>query len=344
MGFGRAVIRADRSVATRARRAIALSVLLVAVGCDAPAVPAGGAIRLRAAVLPYLVYAPFYVARDRGEFAAEGLDVEFVRVPTGAATLAALARGEVDVAAERPSVALLEALAAGERLAAVADLNHVDANGCVQGAILARPALAGDLSPRALVGRRVEMDRAGVESFLIDRVLAPLGRTSADVEAVSHDDPALGEAFANGAIDFAFTSEPWLSVLVRSGRAVVWRPFQQIAPDFQLGFVVFGPNLLDRRPEAGSRFVAAYLRAVAALAEGLDEPARARLAREFGLAPGELEDLCAAPVRRDGTIDGAGLAAFQQWALARGLLSRPSPLARFVEPGFAARFAARTAP
>ncbi len=295
--------------------------------------------RLRVAALPFLVYAPSTSRATAASSPPKGSTSSSCACRRRAASLAALAADQVDVIAERPSVALLAALAAGQRLAAVADLNHVDPQGCVRGGILARPELAADLSPAALVGRRIEMDRAGIENFLLDQVLAPIGRTSADVEAVDLDDPAIGEALASGAVDFAFTSEPWSSELVRSGRAVVWRPLQRIAPDFQLAFVLYGPRLLDREPEIGERFLAAYLRAVATLADGPAPEDSARLARELGLAPSRLEALCPTPVRRDGALSSAGLVDFQRWALALGLLERPAPLERFAEPRFAAAFA-----
>lgn len=312
-------------------------------GCAKPAAeraaqPAAAA-HLRVAAYPMLVFAPLYLARDRGYFAAEGLDVELVRLPFGAPQILALARDQVDVIVERPSVALLEAVAAGERIAAVADSSHVAAQDCVRGGILARPELARDPSPAALLGRRVEMDRAGIENFMLDRVLAPIGKSSADVDAVDLDDPAIGEAFANGAIDFAFASEPWSSEITRSGRAVVWRSYEEIAPGFQLGFVLYGPRLLDREPALGNRFMAAYLRAVAAIAGGLGAEDRVQLGREFGIEPAKLAQLCPTPVRLDGAISRQGIDEFQRWAVARGFLERPTPLDRFVDPRFAAAVA-----
>lgn len=321
-----------RSSPTSASKLVALLSLLAfaTIDCSRP-VPPSAMPHLVASVQPFLVYAPFYIAQQRGYFRAQGLDVEFVRLPSGGPEVAALGGGQVDVIAGRISVALLEALASGERLAAVADFYRVDPHGCTPGALLARRDLAGDRSLEALLGRRIEMDRAGIENFLLDRLLAPIGKSSADVDAVDLDDPAIGEAFDNGAIDFAFTSEPWSSRLVESGRAVVWRSLQEMAPDFELGTVLFGRRLLDLQPELGDRFLVAYRQAVADLDAGLDAETSAALAATFGLDPGEFATLCLPAVRPGAVPSDEGFEEFQRWALAGGLLDRPAPLARLFD-------------
>jgi NitT/TauT family transport system substrate-binding protein len=69
-------------------------------------------------------------------------------------------------------------------------------------------------------------------------------------------------ALAKRRIDFMVTTEPWLTRIIRAGHGVLWKRVQDVIPDFDYAFVRYGPSILEKDPEAGRRFMVAYLKGV----------------------------------------------------------------------------------
>ena len=61
------------------RKKLLILALVLMAGCAAPAAkpPSAERIRLPMGYIPNVQYAPFYVAVDKGYFAAEGIEREF---------------------------------------------------------------------------------------------------------------------------------------------------------------------------------------------------------------------------------------------------------------------------
>src|SRR3954469_20118289 len=88
----------------------ALTLLLAACGDDGDSASTGGGLtKLRVAALPLTDSAALYLARDRGLFKKEGLDVTIQPVQQSIQALPALAKGQVDVIASANYVTFLQA-------------------------------------------------------------------------------------------------------------------------------------------------------------------------------------------------------------------------------------------
>src|SRR5687768_17127207 len=61
---------------------------------------------LKVVTLPYLTFAPYYIAEKEGFFAQEGLKIEFVKLTQPADAYPALANGELDVASANASAGM----------------------------------------------------------------------------------------------------------------------------------------------------------------------------------------------------------------------------------------------
>jgi NitT/TauT family transport system substrate-binding protein len=283
-----------------------------------------GPDRVRAVVTPYLSLMAFHIAQAEGYFADENLEVEFVRLARHQDAMAALATGDVDVTAGIPSVNELSLALSGARVRMVASLNRLDPGGCSFTAFLARRELAesGALSdPERVRGLSIDADPLAF-GLWVDRLLEPLDLTIDDLDVLNLRSPAAMEALANGTLDIALESEPFLSMLAARDEAVVWQNVPELVPGYVVSTVFFGPSFLDERPEVGERFASAMLRGLQQYRDGKTERNMAIVLEASGLSRAQLEAACWPSVPEDPRIHGADFAEYQEWLVARGLLDR----------------------
>jgi NitT/TauT family transport system substrate-binding protein len=277
------------------------------------------------AVVPYLTLAPVYIARAEGFFEQEGLDVEFVRLARNQELMTALATGDIDVSAGMLTVNEMALALAGARVRMIAAMGEFAPDGCTLGAVLARRELAesGALEDPTRI-REMVLDTSMLLPFghWVDQVLRPMGLTSDDLETVDLPSTAAFPALLDGAIDLTIDTEPYLSRLLATGEVAVWRPIEEIAPGYVLTMLMFGPDLLDERPDVGRRVTVAILRAIRQLRLGKTPRNLEILREQMGLASEELERICLPPLRADGRIDPAPFRGYQRWAVDHGLIDR----------------------
>jgi NitT/TauT family transport system substrate-binding protein len=300
---------------------------------EAPAEPD----QLQVVVLPFLSFAPFFIAQDEGYFAEQNLEVEFVQFDDSAAAIPALAQGDLDVVSGFISVGTLNAIASGEELKIVTDKGYMNPAGCVSDTFMISRKLAesGDLDDLTqLAGRKVAMNPVSIEGYFLDQLLGSAGLTLDDVQIEELPPPAELEALDEGVIDLVFTAEPWVTRISDAKAGVVWMPLKELAPDFQSGIVLYGPSLLKDNPDAGRRFMVAYLKAVRQYNEGKTDRNVEILAENTGLESDLLVELCWPHFREDGMINVQSILDFQDWAVEQGLLDTPVAEAELWDPSF----------
>jgi len=312
--------------------------LLLLLTLPRGAAPDTGVTRLKVVMVPYLSNAPLFIAATEGYFTEQGLEVEFVQMTRTVAAVPALLGGELDVLPAVISPGLFNAVARGGVLRLVANKGHIAPTGCSATTVLVRRALADSRvleDPAQLRGRRIVMPNpASFEGFVVEKLLRQGGVRLDEIQVVDIPPPAEPEAFRNGAIDITVAGEPWLTRAVQTGHAVPWIPAQQLVPGFDYAFIVFGPTLLEKQPEAGRRFMTAYLRAVRQYAQGKTERNLEILARYTGLERELLRGVCWPAIRQDGRVDMAGVLDFQTWAADRRFLDRSVGPERFWDGSF----------
>lgn len=316
----------------------ALTLLVAGCGTRAPVTPAGALIPLKVVHSAFINDAPFFIAQEEGYFQAEGLEIHDETVPTASTALPALIQGQVDVIGAQVSVSVLKALAENSPIRIVADRSSFDANGCTYTALVARKALvdAGELkSPAQLKGKRLELNRAILEGYYADTLLASAGLTFDDVQISNLDDPIVTEALTKGAIDVTATSEPWLTRIVESGSGVVWRPAQEILPNFQAGILIFGPTLVKTNRDAGLRYMRAYLKGVEQYHQGKTARNIEILAKYTKLDPELLKKSCWPSIHADGQVNAASILDYQTWAMKNKLLDKAAAANQIWDPSFA---------
>lgn len=294
-------------------------------------------VPLKVQLLPLLSFGPYFIAQEEGYFAEEGLAVEFVRFERSAEAIPALIQGQLDVIGGTVSFSLLNAIARDASIKLVADKGYIATDGCSHHSLVASTQLvdSGQLDdPTQWHGRRIAVNPTAVQGYFLDLILQSKGLTYADIEVVDVPDPALLDGFTSGAIDFAAVSEPWTTRLQQAGDAEIWIPGSEFIPDFPLGVVSFGPNLLEKTPAVGQRFINAYLKAVRQYNEGKSARNLEIMAKYTELDMDLLQAVCWPAMRDSGAINLARLLEFQQWGLAKGELDAILTDEQLMEPRF----------
>jgi NitT/TauT family transport system substrate-binding protein len=294
-------------------------------------------VAIKAVVLPYTSFGPFFIAQEDGYFAEQNLNVEFVRFDSGTSPLPLLAEGEVDVLGSGPSIGLFNAIANGSAIRVVADKGYLAGDGCTYMALLASNVWTNqsqNQTAEALKGARVSIDPINFEAFMFDKVLRSKGLSLQDIYAQDVAPPALADAVQNNAVDLISVGDPWIIRLIETGQVSVWQPYQEIVPDMQFGFVLFGPSLYRDNPEAGVRFLAAYLKGVKQYNEGKTTRNLEIMAKYTKLDTETLKKACWPPISVSGQINLQTIDEYQAWAVDQGLIDNVVPDEKYWIPSF----------
>ena len=312
---------------------------LVLHGCSSPETQnPTEVIKLKLQLIPFLSNAPLYIALEEGYFSEQGLDVETMNI-MGPEAFVALVQGEIDVYANFLTSNLLSSIAEGQNVKAVADKGFVDPNNCAVNALLMNKELidSGRVKEvKDLAGLTIKYDKVSVQAYYLEKLLETAGLTLADVTLHDFDSPAVAlDALSSGAIDGGVEGEPWLTRNTNSGKTVVWKDMKDLIPDFQFGFIMYGPNLLEKNPEAGRRFMVAYLKAIRQYNQG-KTPRNIELLTTFtGLDAELLQQICWPSFRQDLLVNTQSILDFQDWAIGQDLLDHAVTVKDVWDPSFA---------
>ena len=148
-------------------------------------------------------YGPLYIARDKGIFKKNGVDVELVVVEDPKERFPTLMADKIDLIASTVDTALLY-------LKTPKDFQYVvgidDSNG--GDGIVANK----DIKTIAdLKGKQVAVNEGSVSEFYLNVLLAKAGLKESDLKPVNMTASDAGTAFVSKRVDAAVTWEPWLS-------------------------------------------------------------------------------------------------------------------------------------
>ena len=273
--------------------------------------------------LPFISFAPIYIALEEGYFEEQGLAIEIVSFTQQQDTLPALISGEVDVIGGLVSIAYLNAMARGGDIKFVSDKGYIDPEGCSNFAVVMAKGVAeanDPTDPETLRGQVVNIQEATWLTYFLEKELNTIGLTLADIEQTSIPSPGQPEAMNQGTIAATTQNEPWVTILASQGHQVILEPVQDLLPESQSAVLLYGPSLLNDNPEVGDRFMAAYLKAVATYNEGKTERNIEILAQSLSLEPELLQNMCWPTLRADGSLDVPSILDFQEWAITNGFL------------------------
>jgi NitT/TauT family transport system substrate-binding protein len=179
--------------------ALATGVALAAMAAPIPA----RADTIKIAHSTWVGYGPLYIARDKGIFKKNGVDVDLVVVEDPKERFPTLMADKIDLIASTVDTALLY-------LKTPKDFQYVvgidDSNG--GDGIVANK----DIKTIAdLKGKQVAVNEGSVSEFYLNVLLAKAGLKESDLKPVNMTASDAGTAFVSKRVDAAVTWEPWLS-------------------------------------------------------------------------------------------------------------------------------------
>ena len=284
---------------------------------------------LRIAVLPVLDTLPIYVAEKEGLFAKEGLQVEFIPVPSAPERDQIIAAGQADGMVNE---ALSTAFFNKDQISA-------------QVVRYARAASSEDPLFRILVTKNSPIDtiealkgvpigisEATVIEYVADRLLQAEGFTPEEIQKIAV--PKISDRMnllGTGELQAAVLPEPQSSLAVKNGARLIVDDSSH--PEYSFSTITFRKSVIDQKPEAVRGFLAAIEAAVVLINH---DPSQFKdLLVDQKVVPPDLEGNFFVPV-----FVTAGVPSETQWndviawAIGRGVLDHEVSYSESVNASF----------
>jgi NitT/TauT family transport system substrate-binding protein len=283
-----------------------------------------------------MIYAPLFVAMERGYFVDEGLDVQLTPLQGGSDSVVQLAAGNFDAAVGGAGAGLFNAADRGVEFTIVAPMHSE------------RPPLSSPLVISAdrtdeieniadLEGMRVAINATGAATeYWLAQALEQGGLTFDDIELVTLSFRDVPAALDNGSLDASILGEPLTTINEDRGLVAV------LAEDFINGFtptyLYMGRPLLEERPDIARAFLRAYIRACRDLQGDYMNEEIATIIEQYTEVPADIT-LRSTPAQfdPDGDIPMDDLETLQSYFMERGQLeySEPLDIGAFVDQSLA---------
>jgi NitT/TauT family transport system substrate-binding protein len=211
---------------------------------------------------PSLLFAPLYVAVDKGYAAEQGVEIALETVTAGQDAMALTANNQLDAVVAGFSVALFNGIDRGLDIRVVGSMGAQPKQGRPT-ALMVRKELLDNSSVKEiqdLKGRKIGIagGNGSTGAYLLATKLRDGGLSLGDVEIVNLAFADQVLALKQGAIDAAIPPAPFTEQIRQDGTANYFGgPF---TPGSSSVGIVYGPSLLKDRPEVGKRLMAALVK------------------------------------------------------------------------------------
>jgi NitT/TauT family transport system substrate-binding protein len=202
----------------------------------------------------------FSIGKEKGYYAEQGINIEIVPFDSGPNMIPPLSQGQLDAGQGAISAGVLNAIARGVEIKAVAS-NGSSPPGHGNIAFVLRSDLADQVkSPADLRGRRAALAARGIT--LEVELAELLGRGGLTVDDVDLVQLSVGDQFtalSNRALDLATIVEPFATRAVQQGFGQVWLRSDELIPNHMTGVIWYSPQFAAQTPVA-RRFMVAALK------------------------------------------------------------------------------------
>jgi NitT/TauT family transport system substrate-binding protein len=253
--------------------AVVLTILMTACVAPAPPVaqptpadvaataPASGELtRVRVGHVPVTIYAPLFIAAEKGYFAEEGIEVELLPVEGGTDNVVQVSAGNFDVAGGGVGAGMLNAVARGIEFEIVAPL-HTERPPLTSPFVVSKARFdSGELTTMAdLRGKKVSTNAKGAATeYWLWQALQQGGLDFPDVEVLGVGFREVAPALENGSLDGGILGEPLATLAEDQGLIV------RLSEDFIEGFtstvIYYNKEWATQNPDLAQGFVKAFLR------------------------------------------------------------------------------------
>jgi NitT/TauT family transport system substrate-binding protein len=230
---------------------------------EATPVPAGDTAGLpvvRVGHVPVTIYAPLFVAVEKGYFAEEGMQVELLPVEGGTENVVQVAAGNFDVAGGGIGAGMLNAVARGIEFEIVAPL-HTERPPLTSPLVVSKKRFdSGELTAVGdLAGKKVSTNSKGAATeYWLWRALQQGNLDFSDVEVLGVGFREVAPALESGSLDAGILGEPLATLAEDQG--LVARLSQDFIDRFTSTVIYFNKEWATANPELAQGFVKAFIR------------------------------------------------------------------------------------
>lgn len=305
--------------------------------------PAGSAAAtaLKVAHAPSTLFAPLYVAIDKGYMRQQGVEVDLTTVTAGQDAQAFLANGQLDASVAGMSAATFNAINQGLDVRIVGSMGVAPDN-ADPSALMVRTDLVDSGSVKGaadLKGKKIASSGGvgATGSYYLAQILAKGNLGLNDVEVVNMGFPDMVAAFKSKAIDAGVPPAPFTTQILADGSAKV-PDFGHLIAGVSGTGTIYGQHLLRQDRAVGQRFFNGLVRGAA---DVQGEKARSAenlgiLAKYTKLPVDTLKTMALYNFKSDLAPDTATYENMQKVFIQAGVLKFPAPLAtdKVVDPEF----------
>lgn len=294
---------------------------------------------VRTGYVPVMIFAPLYVASERGYFAAEGIDVQLTPVQGGSDSVVQLAAGNFDAAVGGVGAGTFNAANQGIEFRIVAPM-HTERPPVASPLVISAKRADEIKSVADLKGKKVSINAKGAATeYWVYSALKKAGLTMDDITLVVFPFGQVAQALEQGAVDASILGEPLVTLQKDAGTIKV------LAEDFVDGITVtylyMGLPLLKDRPQVAEGFVRAYLRALRDLqGDGWLNKETAAIIEKYTKVPADVVLRANRPYYDpDGNVPLADLVELQRYFIERKALEYTTPvdLEKFIDTSLVAK-------
>jgi NitT/TauT family transport system substrate-binding protein len=218
-------------------------------------------VDLKVGLLPNVSAGALYVAKAKGYFKDENLNVDIQPVAGTQQAQPLLAAGQLDVQLGGVSAAYFNGIANGLDVKLVAGWGEASP-GAPSAAIVALKD--GPVKTAAdLKGKKVALN-GGLTSTSAWFLYETLKQANLTVDDVDVQDLGVADGLAalqNGAVQAAISAGPLLTKAIADGSQIIVGDIDKVLADGSGGGVIFGSNVLKHKRQAGVAFIRALLKA-----------------------------------------------------------------------------------
>ncbi|MEA2573785.1 MAG: NitT/TauT family transport system substrate-binding protein [Chloroflexia bacterium] len=318
-----------------------LLAVIMLVACDTgPAVPtattsanktpAANMTTVRIGYIPVMIFAPLFVAIERGYFAKEGIEVKLTPLQGGSDAVVQLAAGNFDAAIGGAGAGLFNAANRGVKFTIVAPM-HSERPPVTSPLVIS--AKRTDITKISdLKGKKVAVNATGAATeYWLAKALAREGVKIEDVQLQTVPFSNVPAALENGSLDASILGEPL--VTINEDKGIVKVLSEDFIDNFYSTYLYFGDPLIKEKPEVARGFLKAYLQACRDLQGNYMNDDIAAIIEKYTQVPAGVVKRASLPqFEPNGRIPVDNITTLQDYFASRGLLDYTTKLdvARFI--------------
>lgn len=226
-------------------------------------------------------FGPFWLAKEKGFFDEQGINVDIQTMEDTGQRKIALAKGDIDGLGDTVDLLVLER---DENVPAVAVM-QIDASNGADG-ILATENIKNVAN---LKGQKIAVQKNFVSEAFLNYVLQKNGLAPTDVQTIDTEAGAAGAAFVSGAVNVAVTFEPWLSkAKERNGGHVLVSSADY--PGVVVDILSINEKYLKNHPDIVKKVMRAWFKTIAYWKSNPQE-ANAIMAKHYNVTSADFADI-----------------------------------------------------